>query len=271
MTAAAREPGQAAHRYAEFGWPVFPCQPGAKEPATKHGFLDASTDHQRIDRWWRRLPIATGAPGPDVLDVDRKDGRSGYPALRQAQQAGLIPSPMAAIRTPSGGAHLYYAGTGQRNGALPSRALDFRSVGGYVVAPPSYSDEHGRGYQVISHQPVSATVDWAAIRGLLEPQPDRAPRIRQAADGPDTIGRLVRWLETRPAGNRNFPLYYAAKVVASQGLLDADAREQLIEASLRSGLRGGEREARRTLASGERAAHEAGDSRPFAEREREAS
>jgi hypothetical protein len=267
----------AAHRYADAGWPVFPCRLGSKEPATEHGFLDATVDHAQVDRWWRRNPdanvgIATGAPGPDVLDIDHKHGKSGYPALREAQQAGLIPTPAAAIRTPSGGAHLYYAGTGQRNGTIAARALDFRSTGGYVIAPPSYSTEHSRRYQVITHQPVATTVDWPAIRQLLDPQPERPAPMRLAGTGQDTIGRLARWLETRPPGNRNFPLFYAAKVAASQGLLDTRAREQLIEASLRSGLRGGEREARRTLASGERAAAQDGDRRPFvAGPDREAS
>jgi hypothetical protein len=268
---------EAAHRYADTGWPVFPCRPGGKEPCTEHGYLDAITDHQRIDRWWQRQPdaniaIATGAPGPDVLDIDRKNGKSGYPALRRAQQAGLILPPGAAIRTPSGGAHLYYQGTGQRNGSIPAQALDFRSAGGYVMAPPSVSAENGRRYQVISHQPASAAVDWTAIRRELDPQPTRPDQIRPAADGPDTIALLARWLETRPPGNRNFPLYYAAKIAAAQGLLDTDAREQLIAASLRSGLRGGEGEARRTLASGERAAEPGGASRPFlADRQAEAS
>jgi Bifunctional DNA primase/polymerase, N-terminal len=248
----------AAHRYADTGWPVFPCQPGTKHPATPHGFQDATTSHQQIDRWWRRTPganigIATGAPGPDVLDVDIKPGRSGYTALHQAQHAGLIPAPGAAVRTPSGGAHLYYQGTAQRNGALPARALDFRATGGYVIAPPSISTGHGRRYQVVSHQPAAATVDWAAIRDLLGPQPAH-PGPRPAGDRDETVARLARWLETRPEGNRNFPLFYAAKVAATQGLLDASAREELLDASLRSGLRGGEPEARRTLASGERAA-----------------
>jgi hypothetical protein len=250
---------RAAHRYAEAGWPVFPCQPGAKQPATEHGFCDATTDHTQIDRWWRRAPeanvaIATGTPGPDVLDVDVKEGRSGYAALHQAQRAGLIPTPSAAIRTPSGGVHLYYQGTAQRNGAIPACALDFRSTGGYVVAPPSFSADRGRRYEVISHQAAPATVNWAAIRDLLGPQPGHPARACLSGDRAGTVSRLARWLETRPEGNRNFPLFYAAKVAASHGLLDADAREQLLAASLRSGLRGGEREARRTLASGERAA-----------------
>src|SRR6185437_679516 len=88
-------PAEAAHRYAEHGWPVFPVQPGEKLPLLPsahpdggapcagecgregHGFHDATTDHQVISRWWNRAPeanvgIATGSPGPDVVDVDRK-------------------------------------------------------------------------------------------------------------------------------------------------------------------------------------------------------
>jgi hypothetical protein len=253
------ELARAAHRYAEAGWPVFPCRPGSKEPATEHGFLEATIDHRQIDRWWRRnraanVAIATGAPGPDVLDVDIKPGRSGYSALQRAQRAGLIPGPAAAIRTPSGGAHLYFRGTDQRNGAIPAHALDFRSRGGYVVAPPSFSSERGCRYEVVSRQPVIAAVNWSAIRELLDPQPQRPPRSRTAEDRAGTVGRLARWLQSRPEGNRNFPLFYAAKVAAAQGLLTPAARDELVQASLRSGLRGGEREARRTLASGERAA-----------------
>jgi hypothetical protein len=250
---------RAAHRYAEAGWPVFPCRPGSKQPATEHGFLEATTGHRQIDRWWRRNPnanvaIATGAPGPDVLDVDIKPGRSGFAALHWAQRAGLVPGPATAIRTPSGGAHLYFRGTDQRNGTIPAHALDFRSRGGYVVAPPSFSTERGRRYEVVSRQPITATVNWSAIRKLLDPQPEHPSRPHTSRDRAGTVARLARWLETRPEGNRNFPLFYAAKVAAAQGLLTPATRDQLVQASLRSGLRGGEREARCTLASGERAA-----------------
>ena len=62
--------------FAESGWPVFPCRPGQKIPATRHGYRDATTDQQQIKDWFGRrfdwnLAIATGAPGPDVLDVDQ--------------------------------------------------------------------------------------------------------------------------------------------------------------------------------------------------------
>ncbi len=58
------------------GWPVFPCLPSQKIPATTHGFRDATTDEEQITAWFsrhlgRNLAIATGAPGPDALDVDQ--------------------------------------------------------------------------------------------------------------------------------------------------------------------------------------------------------
>ncbi|MGE0206138.1 MAG: bifunctional DNA primase/polymerase, partial [Hyphomicrobiaceae bacterium] len=47
----------AALRYADHGWPVFPCS-ADKKPLTEQGFLDASVDPEQIDRWWRRWPSA---------------------------------------------------------------------------------------------------------------------------------------------------------------------------------------------------------------------
>ena len=78
----------AALAYASYGWPVFPCQAGSKVPATSHGFLDATTDPDQIREWWHRRPdanlaIATGSPGPDVLDIDQH-GRSRQ-RLRRAE------------------------------------------------------------------------------------------------------------------------------------------------------------------------------------------
>src|SRR4051812_6492502 len=42
--------------WARFGWPVFPVDPTTKKPRTKHGFKDATTDVQKIRRWWRDNP-----------------------------------------------------------------------------------------------------------------------------------------------------------------------------------------------------------------------
>ena len=109
---------------------------------------DAITDPDQITAWFSRHPgrnlaIATGAPGPDVLDVDQHgQAGNGYPAFRQLQQAGLLDGAATYVRTPSGGLHLYFTGTAQRCGHLPDCHLDFRSAGGYVLAPPSQVGGH---------------------------------------------------------------------------------------------------------------------------------
>ena len=264
MSSALREPvrpaalRQAAHEYADRGWPVFPCQPGGKAPATAHGYLDATVSHARIDQWWASIPganiaIATGSPGPDVLDIDIHPGRSGFDALRRARRAGLIPVPAATVRSPGGGIHLYYPGTCQRCGSLPRSAIDFRGRGGSIIAPPSWSAVRRRRYRILDSRPASEPIAWAAIRGLLQP-PLRGPSACNVTSGDSgLVDRITAWLETRPEGNRNYPLYWAARLVTASGLMDQAARERLIAASLASGLRGGEREAHATLASGERA------------------
>ena len=73
--------------YARRGWPVFPCLPGQKIPATTHGYKDATTDEQQITEWFGHgqrwnLAIATGTPGPDVLDIDQHgQAGNGYPGF----------------------------------------------------------------------------------------------------------------------------------------------------------------------------------------------
>jgi Bifunctional DNA primase/polymerase, N-terminal len=90
------------------GVPVFPCQPGKKTPATRHGYHDATTDPARIREWFaghpdRNLAIATGAPGPDVLDVDeRGPAGNGFLALARLNAAGLLTGSSGRTRTPSG-------------------------------------------------------------------------------------------------------------------------------------------------------------------------
>lgn len=171
----------AALAYAARGWPVFPCTPGAKTPAGQlvhRGVLDASTDPAQISAWWTAEPganvgIATGSPGPDVVDIDVKEGGSGWQALAAITQAGLADGSSAYVRTPSGGLHAYYAGTSQRNGSIRKQRLDFRAAGGYVLAPPSIVG--GRPYELAGTPGGAAPVDWAAIRAYLDPPPDPVP------------------------------------------------------------------------------------------------
>jgi hypothetical protein len=62
---------------------------------TRHGFKEATTDPVRIRAWWARHPacnvaIATGTPGPDVLDVDQRgEAGNGFAAFNRLHREGL--------------------------------------------------------------------------------------------------------------------------------------------------------------------------------------
>jgi hypothetical protein len=252
----------AALRYAQADWPVFPCIPGEKAPATKHGFLDATTDPDKITWWWSRNPgrnvaIATGAPGPDVLDVDVHKEGSGFAAFNQLQHEQLLNGASGYIRTPSGGLHAYFAGSEQGNGRLPGHHLDFRSKGGYVVAPPSCVN--GRHYELIKRVDGHGGLDWLAVTRLLEPEPQQ--RAQRSADRSTDAHRLAEWVAHQQEGNRNDALFWAANRALEAGLTDLG---ELAEAARETGL--DEPEIARTLASARRHTGRPLDAEPQARR-----
>jgi Bifunctional DNA primase/polymerase, N-terminal len=204
--------------YARHGWPVFPCQPGRKTPATAHGCLDASTDPARITAWFAAHPgcnlaIATGLPGPDVLDVDVRPSGSGFPALEQLARAGLTQGAAAWVTTPGGGVHAYFAGSRQRNGHLAACHLDFRSAGGYVLAPPSVVG--GRPYQLTRLTAGTAGLNWERVTALL--QPARRPQQCPQTGAGVRVDRLAAWVARQEEGNRNDGLFWAANRVLDAG------------------------------------------------------
>jgi hypothetical protein len=228
---------RAALAYAHIGWPVFPCRPGEKAPATSHGFLDATTDPGRIASWWQTAPgrnvaIATGTPGPDVLDIDVRPDGSGFAAFNRLQREGMIGHPAVVVRTPGGGMHAYYTGTTQRSAHLATRHIDFRSLGGYILAPPS--TVNGRPYVVISRQPSTDVFDWSKVRELLDPQPKPQPGASQGAGRTYDPGRLAAWVAAQPVGNRNAGLFWAASRALEAG--HADALDALARAAQTAGL-----------------------------------
>ena len=248
----------AALRYARAEWPVFPCMPGEKVPATRHGLLDATTDPDKITWWWSRHPepnvaIATGSPGPDVLDVDVRQDGSGFAAFNRLRREGLLDGASAYVRTPGGGLHAYFTGTEQGNGRLPSHHLDFRSRGGYVVAPPSHVG--GRPYELLRQQQGQARLDWAKVTRLLDPYPQH--RLDRSTERPADTSRLAGWVARLSEGNRNDGLFWAANRALEAGLTDLG---ELAEAARLTGL--DEREITRTLSSARRRADRAFDADP---------
>ncbi len=237
-----------ALEYAARGWPVFPCNVGQKTPATSHGHRDATTDPEQISAWFTRNPlwnlaIATGAPGPDVLDVDvHGPAGNGYAAAAKLSKAGLLDGAAVYVRTPSGGLHAYFRGSDQRNGHLPRHHLDFRSRGGYVLAPPSRVN--GKPYHLIQELDADGGLNWATITGLLEPQ-RQAHRPLPGRPSRRDLNHLARWVANQAEGNRNAGLFWAANRA-----LDADPAADLgpLAAAARQAGLGG-REITRTLNS----------------------
>jgi len=218
--------------YAETdGWPVFPGRPDnpacanpkcheCKAPLTPHGFEDATTDPGQIRAWWQHWPranvlIATGAPGPDVLDVDRKPDGDGFAALNRLKRKGMLTGAAMLVRTRSGGLHVYFAGTGQRSGSLPRHHLDFRACGGYVVAPPS--SVHGRPYEVIDRRPATAAFDWAATKQVLDPPPKRQPARPRTWSGGELPAAVQRALAA-DATDRSLALFRLIGACVHAGL-----------------------------------------------------
>jgi hypothetical protein len=258
-----------AAAYAKAGIPVFPCRSLGKQPLTRRGFQDATTDLMRVTHWWQRWPAAnigipTGvASGVDVVDVDVHPGGNGYGAMELARAAGFATKWAWLVRTPSGGLHAYYLRTPemeqQRSWQVPGQHVDFRGDGGYVIVPPSRVETAGgevRGYRVIvvaQHHP--EPVDAVGLRKFLDPPrlhvvPDSAPAHTA---GPE---HLASWLAVQPEGGRNHALFWAACRMGERGhRLDA-ALSRLGPAARTAGLPDSEIE--RTIRSAYRVATRVG-------------
>lgn len=224
-------PGQVAYSFALAGVPVFPCVPTRKVPFKwSRGLLDATTDPDLVAQWWRRYPnanlaVPTGTiSGVVVVDVD-VHAVNGYTAFRRARQHGLIPPPLAVVRTPTGGMHLYYPtapGVEQRSWQAAKAGIDFRGDGGYVVAPPSRLQVQRalRSYEVHMLRTGDVEpVDALRLREFL--RPPRPIRTRTRAIGPARPGDVTRisaFVGTLVEGERNSGLFWAACRLVERGL-----------------------------------------------------
>lgn len=160
--------GTAARHLARAGVPVFPCVPLGKQPLTRRGFLDASTDLGRVAQWWDRWPEAniampTGAPsGIVVVDVDVHASGSGFDAFERASSAGLVDGWAWMVRTPLGWTTRLLplqAGRGPTllAGTQPARRLPGRRrLRGPPTVPGSLAERGHRGVpRRLDHRPPS--------------------------------------------------------------------------------------------------------------------
>jgi len=269
------------------GWAVFPCRPGDKRPAVADWECRACSDPDRVGRYWpsdhHNVGIACGPSRLVVIDLDThsplpddwrlpgvQDGRDVLALL--AEWAGQLWPVTYTVKTPTGGMHLYYTapdGPGIRNSAGKIGPLvDVRGSGGYVLAAGSVLDERaypgnpecrqlvtgGQAYEVADDSAPGRLPTWLAVLAADgEPSARPAGRPGQHAAPGVRLQGLIETVRRGQEGDRNGPLYWAARRAAEMiaaGMIDRDAAEEhLVAAALEAGLRGGEREARRTFAS----------------------
>lgn len=137
-------PGDAALRYAEMGWKVFPCQSRGKKPLTVNGFHAATTDRAKISEWWRKWPtanvaVATGSvSGIVALDLDAKyNGLQAYMEVIKSNGSHL---PTLEAQTGGGGKHLIFRHPGfdvKNSAGQIAPGVDCRGDGGYLLLSPS--------------------------------------------------------------------------------------------------------------------------------------
>lgn len=143
--------------YARMGFHVFPCVPNAKNPATAHGFHDATTDIAKIEAYWTQNPnfnigVRTGTELNGkvlvVIDVDPRNGGVATLAELQAIYGPLPDTSRVITGRRDEGRHYYFW-------CLPSvtlkstlgQGIDVKSRGGYVIAPPSIHPDTGFSYE----------------------------------------------------------------------------------------------------------------------------
>jgi hypothetical protein len=149
----------AALRYAEKGWPVFPCSVD-KKPRVSDWPHKATVDAEQITAWWRKWPDASigcptgpGGNGCFVLDVDLPDGPATLARLEA--EHGPLPATLRQ-RTGSGGLQLFFiypeSGEIRNSAGKIGPGLDIRGAGGYVILPPSNHPSGGQYKWEASHE-----------------------------------------------------------------------------------------------------------------------
>lgn len=236
--------------YAARGWRVFPCVAGGKRPLTPNGFKSATTHEGVIEDWWRRNPTANiGLAIPEgmvVLDFDPRNGAPGLEAFAHTK----------AVRTPSGGVHLYYTVPGyegEYRGTF-STGVDVKAPGkGYVLLPPSIISWGGGNlaqYVFIDDCRAVDIPEWVLTRIKREPrgevgfsaaalEPSYFPWDEGTRYGLAALNNACARLLETDNGERNKRLFMETKDLlrlVNGGELRVGTLSQLRDAAIKAGL-----------------------------------
>ncbi len=177
-----------ARAYAEAGIPVFPCRAGGKIPVTENGFYDATTDPNIIDVWWSKNHEYNPAFCPASVDLFIIDVDPG------ADTHTLQWPDTYTVRTPRGGFHFYFKGTGPSTSGKLAAHIDTRSIGGYVLLPPSMVN--GKTYIAENNLDYAPLPPWVSEK-LKTSAITQSVAIRDDLDTVANIARAVEFLRRR--------------------------------------------------------------------------
>jgi RecA-family ATPase len=180
--------GYIALALAAMGWRVFPVWQNSKLPAIARWPQRATTDPEKIKKWWStsnyNIGIATGraddAPEGTLYDVaidyDFKDLKEGRKAFGIHAAKGLTNT--YRVKTPNGIHCLWKSKTPIGNSvSRVAKHVDVRGIHGYIVAQGS----------VVNDKTYSYLTDSAAKPAMLPPELERLALTRSATEPVATV------------------------------------------------------------------------------------
>jgi Bifunctional DNA primase/polymerase, N-terminal len=243
-------------KYVSWGIPVFPvhypqdggcscklgpqCENVGKHPMTRNGVDDATLDLVELEAVWARYPranigLATGH-AMEVLDLDTPESIG---ALQDV--VGMFADQDPPMVSTGKGYHVWYRPIGGKNRARMVPGVDWRGLGGYVLAPPSMHASgveyrwSGGPFETMPAPP--AKLADLVLRQGDHAQPDK-PKLKlippvgstvlDRLDMPDWSDHgLVTRIAEAIEGERNTVLHWAACRLYEDAVNDECEPEQL--------------------------------------------
>jgi len=281
---ASARPGAVAYACTKLGFRVFPLRVDTGTPVFAEWPERATRDFEQIQGWWtgNYAPCGVGiATGPEsgvwVLDIDMKHGIDGFASLRDLthRHGGTVDefTRTMCVRTPSGGAHLYFrwneaadaeGGVRNESSGKIGAGIDVRGIRGYVRAPEvgAYRIVEREGKRLLH---VADAPDWLVPlckkrrASTVEPMTNADIRARMSDRGQAwakfEAAESVRKLARSAAGTRNDMLNRTAYRLGTLAALygepsEADARAWCFKAMRHAGANDTAEQQMRTFTSG---------------------